>query len=160
MSLSQSADDPDLRCAQDELFKGNLRVAFRRMLETAEKGNVIAQGNLGFLYDTARGVRRNRTRALYWYMRAHRGGFALAAFNIGAVWREAKSFKKALYWFNRSIVVNGGDGEANLEIAKIYLLEHAIAKAIHHLNLACKSKSISAPSRIEARRLLKEHTHE
>src|ERR1035441_8006286 len=64
----------------------------------------------------------NKQAALYWYKRAYRRGEGTAAHNIGTVWRDDGNFPRALYWFERALQLNGGDdGEANFEIAKLYL---------------------------------------
>ncbi|HZD93024.1 MAG TPA: tetratricopeptide repeat protein, partial [Candidatus Sulfotelmatobacter sp.] len=85
-------------------------------LKAAKNGDQSSQLNVGYCYDTGKGVKRNVLAALYWYRLAYRRGHASAAVNIGTVWRDRLKPKKALYWFQRAVQL--GDEGANLEIAK------------------------------------------
>ena len=85
----------------------------------AKAGDRSMQLNLGYFYDTGRGVRRDRERAMYWYRRAYRRGDASAANNIGTIYRDEKRWVLALRWFGRAVDL--GDPEANLAIAKILM---------------------------------------
>ena len=77
--------------ADKERERGNVRLAFRLMLAAAKLGEIGAQVNLGNMYDTGVGTKRNRQTALYWYKRAYRRGCAAAAHNIGTVWRDDRN---------------------------------------------------------------------
>lgn len=114
ISRKAKADELFIRADQEE-EKGNLRSAFRLFLAGAKLGEKGCQLNVGNYYDDAKGVRRNRKAALYWYKRAYRRGYASAASNIGIVWRNEKDPKRALDWFKKAVRL--GDDEANLEIA-------------------------------------------
>ena len=136
---------------------GNVRLAFRLMLVAAKLGEIGAQVNVGNMYDTGVGTKRNRQTALYWYKRAYRRGCAAAAHNIGTVWRDDRNFKKALYWFERALELNGGDdGEASFEIAKLYLTDKSdLPKAICHLKKVIASKNVTKNCVEQAKRVLK-----
>jgi TPR repeat protein len=140
----------------DKLWdEGKLELALRLFMKAAKAGDVGAEQNLGYFYDRGLGVRRNRARALHWYMRAYRHGYASAATNIGTVWRDSGEPRRALSWFRRAVKM--GDDDANLEIAKYYL-KHSRnpAKAIPFLEDVCRSSKVSESSLEEARTLLKE----
>lgn len=47
--------------------RGDIRSAFRLLQASARLGDVLAQINVGNYYDAGKGVRRNRSAALYWY---------------------------------------------------------------------------------------------
>ncbi len=144
--------------ADSEEEKGRFHSAFRLMLAAAKLGDIGAQTNVGNYYDNGKGVRRNRSAALYWYKRAYRRGEAAAAHNIGTVWRDAENFKRAMYWFQRAIAMNGGeDGDASLEIAKLQLRQGHPAIAVRHLKTVLTSKNVTGCAVDEARRLLKRH---
>jgi TPR repeat protein len=133
---------------------GKLRSAFRLLLAGAKAGETGCQLNVGNYYDAGTGVRRNRKAALYWYKRAYRHGMASAAHNIGIVWRNEKSPKRALEWFQKAVRL--GDDEANLEIAKHYLRnEHNPVKAIPYLRIVVRSKWVTEAGVEEATKLIK-----
>ena len=147
----------------DELFtraerqesNGKMRSAFRLFLAAAKAGEPGCQVNLGNYYDAGKGVRRNRAAALYWYKRAYRRGSSDAASNIGVLWRNENKPKLALEWFRKSVRL--GKEEANLEIAKYYLLNEVDpARAIRHLKKVRPSPYVTPAGVIEARTLLKQ----
>ena len=141
--------------ADKEADHGNFRRAFRLFLAGAKAGDKSCQLNLGYLYDTGKGVRRNRSAALYWYKRAYRQRDAPAATNIGTVWRDEGQHKRALSWFRKAVKL--GDDEAHLEIAKLYLQnEDDPAKAIPHLQKVCQSDWVTEAGQEEAAKLLKQ----
>ena len=79
-----------------------------------------------------------------------------AASNIGTVYRDERNLKKAVEWFKRAVKLV--DGDANLEIAKIYLNDmNDRKKAVHYLKQALKAKrfDLTEGSREEAHCLLK-----
>jgi TPR repeat protein len=117
-------------------------------------GDSSCQLNLGYCYDVGVGVKRNRQKALYWYLRAHRRGESCAASNIGTVWHDEGQLERALAWFHRAVKL--GDGDANLEIALIYLRDDTKKRhAISYLAKTCKAKHVTEQSVKEASRLVK-----
>ena len=104
-------------CALDD--QGKPRVAFRLLRRAAEAGHHGSQLHLGVLYDTGRGVRRSRERALHWYRKGARRREAAAASNIGTLYRDEGRMGLAVRWFERA--VEWGDADALLELAKLYL---------------------------------------
>jgi TPR repeat protein len=140
--------------ADRQLEAGNLRSAFRLFLWGAKAGDTSCQVNLGNLYADGTGVKPSRERALYWYRRAYRRGETCAASNIGVVFRDEGNFKRALAWFERAAELK--DGDANLEIAKIYLARNDKTKAIHYLRETRKAESVTEASEEEAEKLLKQ----
>lgn len=132
---------------------GNFKAAFRLFLTAAKLGDRSCQVNVGNLYDDGKGVRRNRSAAMYWYKRAYRRGEASAASNIGVMWRNEKKYSRALDWFKKAAKL--GDDEANLDIAKLYLaVEYKPAKAIPYLRRVCSSRRVTEAGLTEAKALL------
>lgn len=142
--------------AAKEWDRGRLRPAFRLMLAAAKMGESGAQVAVGYMYDSAIGTRYDKQKALYWYGRAYRRGLSVAAHNIGTVWRDDGNLPRALYWFERAIEMNGGDdGEANFEIAKLYLGKcRDPHRAAVFLRKVCKSKNVTQDCVEQAQRLL------
>jgi TPR repeat protein len=161
--MSATRSKIQVRNECDELFrrasaqedKGRFRSAFRLYLAAAKAGDTGCQVNVGNFYDNGTGVRRNKSAALYWYMRAYRRGVACAASNIGTVWRNEGKLKRALSWFQRAVEM--GDDEANLEIAKHYLfIENNPREAIPYLKKVSPSKWVTEDGAEEAANLLKQ----
>jgi hypothetical protein len=124
------------------------------MLKAARMGDLGAQVNVGYMYDTGVGVKRNREGAIRWYKLAYRRGSGAAASNIGTIFRDERNHKKALYWFERAVALD--DEDANLEIAKLYLGQlDDTPMAASYLKKVCRSKSVTRYSQERARRLLK-----
>jgi TPR repeat protein len=145
----------DLFMRADKLAdEGDLKSAFRLFLAAAKAGDSSCQINLGNFYDDGKGVRRNRSAAMFWYKRAYRRGESSAAHNIGVMWRNEKKHRRALEWFKKAVKL--GDDEANLEIAKHYLeVDHNPRSAIPHLRKVCESNWVTEAGRAEANTLLR-----
>lgn len=144
---------------QKQQDDGNFKSGFRLLLAAAKLGYSGAQLNLGYTYDIGIGVRRNRAAAMYWYKEADRTerGWGSAANNIGTIYRDEHNFARALHWFRRA--VQYGDVDANLELAKIYLMNpHDQEKALDCLRsilMATPPIGVSEDAQREARKLLK-----
>jgi len=144
--------------ANREWERGRLQQAFRLMLAAAKLRESGAQVSVGYMYANGVGTRQNKQMALYWYRRAYRRGESAAAHNIGTVWRDKGDFKRALYWFERALQMNGGDdGEANFEIAKLYLGKGQDPhKARLFFRKVCRSNNVTQDCLQQAQHLLKQ----
>jgi uncharacterized protein len=154
--LRRKKADTDLmfQRADEHWESGNTKSAFRLFLACAKAGDPSCQLNLGNFYSEGIGVRPNRELALYWYRRAYRQGHRSAASNIGLIYRDEDRLNQALAWFERAVKLR--DGDANLEIAKIYLQRNDRTKAIRYLKQIgrAKSEDVTEASREEAAKLL------
>jgi uncharacterized protein len=74
--------------AEDD-FAQNIKL-FRPL---AEKGNAIAQYNLGVMYASGQGVRRDYRQGLKWYRLAAAQGNALAQNNLGLMYAKGQGVK-------------------------------------------------------------------
>ena len=133
---------------------GYFRSAFRLFLAAAKAGDPSCQINLGNLYASGIGVKPNRAKALYWYRRAYRRGFGSAATNMAIVFRRGGNLKQALAWMERAAKLQ--DGDANLEIAKIYLARNDQPKAGHYLKETRRAEYVTEASEEEAEELLRQ----
>jgi TPR repeat protein len=141
------------KLANDYWEKGDLRTAFRIFLKAAKAGNAGSQLNVGHFYDEGLGVRASRPAALYWFKRLYRRRKdAAAATNIGTIWRDEGSSKRALRWFEKAIEL--GDEDARLDIAKLYIRQQNTGKAIPYLEKVLKSENVTEASAEEAKFLL------
>jgi TPR repeat protein len=95
------------------------RDAFRVLLNAARKGDASVFLNLAYAYDTGRGIRQSKRRALHWYLRALKSGEAVAAHNIATVHRDRGSALRAARWFRRAVAL--GQRGSNLELGQLLL---------------------------------------
>ena len=147
------------RRADQQQDAGNLRSAFGLLLAAAKLGDIGAQLNLGYAYDTGNlGIGRNRESAMFWYKKAYRSGCASGANNIGTIYRDEQRYPQAIGWFERAVAL--GDVGANLEIAKIYLKDaQNVEKAVKCLEKVKAGKpvvEVSEDGREKAKRLLRQ----
>jgi TPR repeat protein len=104
-------------------------------------------------YQNGIGVKANPDAALYWCRLAYRAGDRSVANNIGCIVRDRKKFGQAIEWFRRA--VQQKDGDANLNIAKIYLHKGDLVKTRSHLDKTRRSPWATEQSKEEARSLLR-----
>ncbi len=139
--------------AWDARRKGNCELAFSLFLVSAQKGEPRAVDVVAECFDYGIGVDTDFREALRWYMRSYKDNSQFAANNIGTIWRDRGKFKRALWWFHRAISM--GDTDANLNIARMYIQQKLIARAIVYLERTKESTTATRGSREEAERLLK-----
>ena len=125
-----------------------------------------AHSTVAQFYDNGMGVEINYQADLYWYKSAYkngkswhrqaqREGASVAANNIGCIMRDMHQEKEAISWFRRAVKL--GDGDANLNIAKIYLRsKRDRQKAIRYLQRTCRAPYVTDGSIEEAKALLKQ----
>jgi TPR repeat protein len=65
----------------------NERDYFQKRLVEARQGDAGAQDDVGVLYAEARGVKRNNSKAVYWFKRSAAQGHVLGSCNL-ALLRE------------------------------------------------------------------------
>jgi TPR repeat protein len=76
-----------LEDGQAAYLRGDYATALRVWLPLAQRGNVVAQVNVGSIYDTGgRGVPSDLVEAVRWYHRAAEGGSATAQNNLGTMY--------------------------------------------------------------------------
>lgn len=126
-----------------------------QLLLGAKRGDTSAQHNVGYFYDVGVGMKPNRAKALHWYKRSYRNGCRVAASNIATLFRDQKNSARALAWYQRAAGLH--DGDANLEIANLLLLDpNKTRSAIKYLKrtIDAKRRDVTQAAQEEARRLL------
>jgi TPR repeat protein len=77
-----------------------------RLTRLAERGDVDAQAELGWIYSIGRGVPQNYHLAAKWYRRAAHGGHGGAQFALGLLYNKGQGVPKnltlAYMWLNLS----------------------------------------------------------
>ena len=113
--------------------RGAMTSAFRYFLIAARGGVKPAYRTVAQFYGNGQGTAKSEKDALRWYRRAcWESGDPSAANNIGCIMRDKNEINKALWWLRQAVKM--GDGEAHMNIAKIYLeICDDQAKAMRHL---------------------------
>ena len=110
--------------------RGDYAAAYKNWLPLAEQGHADAQGNLGFLYDTGRGVGQDYAEATKWYSKAAEQGNAEAQYNLGNSYREGqgveRDYAEAFKWFRKA--VDEGFPEAYNNLGLMYEFGQGVPK--------------------------------
>jgi hypothetical protein len=92
-----------------------LVIAYRK---AAEQGDATAQGNLGIMYQTGRGVPQDDGQAVVWHRKAAEQGNAIAQTNLGAMYAMGRGvpqdYKEALSWSTKAAEAGDAQGQTNL----------------------------------------------
>lgn len=117
---------------------------FQSILKQAQQGDVEAQTNLGLIYDKGvQGIMQDSKEAVKWYQQAADKGYALAQYNLGAMYYHGKgveqSYTEAVKWWRLASVQ--GNIQARGDLGGMYALglgvEKDIQKAIILSQSAC-----------------------
>ena len=101
---------------------------FKSLKALAEKGDALAQNNLGLMYGTGQGVDQNFKEAVKWFQKAADQGNANAQCSLGQIFsgnlglgeeKEVKQdFKEAVKWYQKA--ADQGDALAQYNLGVIY----------------------------------------
>ncbi|TVQ82131.1 MAG: sel1 repeat family protein [Micavibrio sp.] len=153
--MTENDTDDLFNKACEEWDAGNTKQAFKLFSMAAGRGDSSSLNNLGYFYDHGIGISKNTNKAFQLYKKAARSGSVAAYNNIGIIYKDKNNFERARFWFLKAL--NVGDGEAALDLAKLYLKRNTkgdMASAERYLRLAIDSKCISEESVEEAEVLL------
>ena len=84
----------------------------------AERGDAEAQYRMALRYDVGSGVRKDRTKSVYWLRKSAEQGFPDAQFNLGGMYFEGQGVKedpaKAADWFQKAAKQGHASAQKNL----------------------------------------------
>ncbi len=104
--------------------RGDYETALRELRPLAERGNPIAQSNLGVMYAKGQGVAQDYAEAVKWWRRATEQGFAEAQFNLGNMYDNglgvAQDYAEAAKWYRRAAEQDYAKAQYNLGVAYEY----------------------------------------
>lgn len=96
----------------------------------AEKGDAVAQYNLGWSYANGRGVATNDVEAVKWYRMAADQNYALAQSSLGRCYGNGQGVTKneaeAVKWFRRAAAQN--DAKAQYSLGRCYGIGKGVTK--------------------------------
>ena len=122
--------------------------------QAANLGDLVAQTNLGFMYEKGEGVEKDYTKAVYWYRKAAKQGYAPAHNNLGVMYEYGqgveKDYTKALYWFRKA--AEQGDAYAQNNLGVMYDngegVEKDYTKAVYWWKKAAKQGEKTAQNNL------------
>tara|TARA_B100001013_G_scaffold249033_1_gene154555 strand:- start:232 stop:717 length:486 start_codon:yes stop_codon:yes gene_type:complete len=153
--MIEDDEDAIFKQASKEWDAGKTKQAYKLFAQAAEQGDLSSLHNLAYFYDVGIGVTKNEKKALRLYKHAVRQGNVTSMCNIGTIYRDWGNFRRARFWFLKAF--ENGDGDAALELAKMYLKRNARGdskRASKYLKLAISAKSVTEASVEEAELLL------
>lgn len=121
---------------------GDFIKAHELFLQAAENGDCYAMTRLAVMCDNGEGVPSNINESIEWDMKAIAAGSESSMLNLGITFRRLGDFENSKYWLEKMLEL--GDGEAALELAKLYnihdpsspLVKHFLAIAMLNNNLS------------------------
>ena len=88
----------------------------------AEQGDSQAQVTLGLMYDFGRGVRKDATEAIEWYIKAAEQGISVVQHDVGVKYFQGQgveqNYLKAAYWWEQS--ANSGLADSQFNLGLLY----------------------------------------
>lgn len=142
--------------ASEKWEEGNKKSAFLLFLKAAKLGEASAQHNVGLFYDIGEGIKKDKDKALYWYKKAWEGDHQTSScINIALLYLGNGQRERAIFWWKKA--VTAGDGDAALDLAKLYLKSKNFRRLTVVKNLlkqTCNSKHVSEEAVEEAKALL------
>jgi len=96
---------------------GYYDIARELWMPLANDGYAKAQANLGWMYQTGKGVQKDLKKAVEWYLKAAKQDHAIAKNNLGVMhengWGTKKNLKRAAYWYREAASTGYSYGQYN-----------------------------------------------
>lgn len=143
--------------ASTEYEGGDFKKAFSLFLNAAEGGSVDAMERLASMYGAGEGTGLDFEKSIYWDKKAVDNGSILSLLNLGITYRSVGDIRLSKSWFEKALAA--GDGEAALQLAKLYMVsEKEAGIVVGLLNAAIDSKTLCDASLEEASKFLTEYS--
>ncbi|MDQ2994122.1 MAG: hypothetical protein M3R00_04125 [Pseudomonadota bacterium] len=98
--------------------RGELSIAFSLYKLAAQAGCALAQFEIGYCYESGKGVSTDNELAVNWYLKSAEKGLSQAQNSIAWMYREGKgteqNYAKMLYWYVKSAAQNYFSAENSL----------------------------------------------
>lgn len=103
------------------LQRGHYAIAMRAWRGDADKGNALAQSNVGYLHEHGLGVPQSYPEAMAWYRKAAAQNLSQAQFNIGTLYFYGygveRNPREGVNWFRLAAKQNLAEGQYMLGLA-------------------------------------------
>ncbi|MGH8282996.1 MAG: TonB family protein [Gammaproteobacteria bacterium] len=101
---------------------GGEATTFQNLLPSAEKGDLEAQDDVGYMYETGEGAPLDYQQAVIWYRRAADQGYAPSERHLGYMYGEGlgvqQDYGQAVIWYQRA--AQQGDAWAENNMGYLY----------------------------------------
>lgn len=118
-----AAEDSDFDAGWAAYQRGEFAEAFAIWEPLADGGNLLAQYNLGVLFDEGRGVSSNRTKAMQWLEKAAQQGYSRAQHNLALLYigvlGPERDPEKGRFWLERA--ASKGFPRSQYTLGKMFL---------------------------------------
>jgi TPR repeat protein len=98
------------------------------LVARAERGDALAQFDVGYAYQTGEGVPKDPATAAQWYRRSAENGNVGAQFMLGFMYRTGEGvdvdYSEALKWYRKA--AKAGDGASASEIGAMFEHGHGV----------------------------------
>ena len=115
------AGEPSLKDAETAWNSGDVPGALAQWQALAERGDIIAANNLGYLYENGVGVQKDYGKALHWYRKVAEAGAPIGQYNLGSAYLAGRGVEpdpvEAAKWL--TLAAAGGVPEARAALAKL-----------------------------------------
>lgn len=122
LSGSGAAVSADFQKGINAYKLGDFETAIEEWGPLAELGNPLAQHNIGFMYNSGKGVVQNSKTALKWFILSAEQGYAEAQYNVGIFYDAGTGVKEndktAIHWYTLS--AEQGNAEAQNSLGRMY----------------------------------------
>lgn len=78
----------------------------KALITKADAGDVEAQFNVGYAYDSGNGARTSKDKAKKYYQMAAEQGYAEAQNSLGSIYQEEKNYIEAKSWYEQAFAQN------------------------------------------------------
>ena len=106
------------KAGADAYEAGDYETAYEILLPIAERGDMFAQFNLGFMYHQGQGVLQDYAEAARWYRLAAEQGNASSQYNLGIMYRQGQGvpqdYSEAVRWYRAAAEQGHADAQFNL----------------------------------------------
>jgi TPR repeat protein len=123
----------DYKEGVDAYAKGNFSVALEKFLPIAEKGNPLAQFNLGVMYRQGQGVPQSDQEAVNWWTKASEQGHVEAQDNLGLRYARGQGVKQDLVqaykWFTIAAAAGNETAMRNKKVVETHMAPEKVVEA-------------------------------
>lgn len=127
---------------------------YERILKRAQKGDVIAQNELGKMFEHGHGIHQDYVTARYWYQQAADQEDEWGQLNLGLIYKIGKGvekdFEQAVEWISKS--VSQANADAQTVLGEMYEqgegVEQNFDKAVNLYRKAAKQRNAIAPYKL------------
>ena len=128
---AETADAAALYNKGDEYYnQSNYTEAVKYYRQAAEKGNADAQLQLGYCYETGKGLAENATEAFKWYRKAAEQGNRIAQSNLSNCYKNGigitKDYNEAVKWARKS--ADQGYSRGQNQLGNLYYFGQGVEK--------------------------------